>query len=179
MKKDCKALVTKNCLRRLINANLEQKDTEYEKKHQQTFQSKWLADFSRLWLDKAIAKINPNEFNRYENIFITAYVVSQNILPFTDHINGLHLGSDNLCRSTYVNFKTISEVLHNNVIDHMKQVQFISIMYRLLCHWSKGNTFKKCSPWHSWSWTRNYAIIKCLKRIRTNRILYGQVNFFR
>jgi hypothetical protein len=25
-----------------------EKDTEYEKKHQQTFQSKWLADFSRL-----------------------------------------------------------------------------------------------------------------------------------
>jgi hypothetical protein len=36
-------------------------------------------------MDKAIAKVNQNEFNRYENFFNTAYVVSQNILPFTDY----------------------------------------------------------------------------------------------
>jgi hypothetical protein len=36
-------------------------------------------------MDKAIAKVNQNEFNRYENLFNTAYVVSQNILPFTDY----------------------------------------------------------------------------------------------
>jgi hypothetical protein len=54
-------------------------------------------------MDKAIAKVNQNEFDRYENLFNTAHVVSQNILPFTDnstHINGLHLGSDHLCRGT-------------------------------------------------------------------------------
>jgi hypothetical protein len=36
-------------------------------------------------MDKAIAKVNQNEFDRYENLFNTAYVVSQNILPFTDY----------------------------------------------------------------------------------------------
>jgi len=36
-------------------------------------------------MDKAIAKVNQNEFNPYENLFNTAYVVSQNILPFTDY----------------------------------------------------------------------------------------------
>jgi hypothetical protein len=52
----------------------------------------------------------------------------------TTHISGLYLGSDNLCRGICVNFiKTISEVLRNNVIDHMKQ----------------GNAFKKSPPGHS------------------------------
>ena len=38
-------------------------------------------------MDKAIAKfkVNQNEFNRYENLFNTAYVVSQYIMPFTDY----------------------------------------------------------------------------------------------
>jgi hypothetical protein len=36
-------------------------------------------------MDKTIANVNQNEFNRYENLFNTAYVVSQNILPFTDY----------------------------------------------------------------------------------------------
>ena len=36
-------------------------------------------------MNKAIAKVNQNEFNRYENVFNTAYVVSQYILPFTDY----------------------------------------------------------------------------------------------
>ena len=30
-------------------------------------------------------KVNQSEFNRYENLFNTAYVVCQNILPFTDY----------------------------------------------------------------------------------------------
>jgi hypothetical protein len=49
----------------------------------------------------------------------------------TTHISGLYLGSDNLCRGICVNcIKTISEVLRNNLIDHMKQ----------------GNAFKKSPP---------------------------------
>ena len=37
----------------------------------------------------------------------------------TTHINGLHLGSDNLCKDTCANFiKTISEVFPNHTIDH-------------------------------------------------------------
>jgi hypothetical protein len=28
---------------------------------------------------------------------------------------------------------------------------FVSIVYGLLCHWSRGNTFKKSPPWHSWT----------------------------
>jgi hypothetical protein len=36
-------------------------------------------------MDKAIVKVNQNEFNRYENLINTAYVVSQSILPFTDY----------------------------------------------------------------------------------------------
>jgi hypothetical protein len=36
-------------------------------------------------MDKVIAKVNQKEFNPYENLFNTAYVVSQNILPFTDY----------------------------------------------------------------------------------------------
>jgi hypothetical protein len=30
-------------------------------------------------------KVSQNEFNRYENLSNTAYVVSQNMLPFTDY----------------------------------------------------------------------------------------------
>jgi hypothetical protein len=36
-------------------------------------------------MDKAIVKVNQNEFNRYENLINRAYVVSQSILPFTDY----------------------------------------------------------------------------------------------
>jgi hypothetical protein len=36
-------------------------------------------------MDKAIAKVNQNELNQYKNLFNTAYVVSKNILPFTDY----------------------------------------------------------------------------------------------
>jgi hypothetical protein len=32
-------------------------------------------------MDKAIAKVNQNEFNRYENLFNTVYVVSQRHYP--------------------------------------------------------------------------------------------------
>jgi len=64
----------------------------------------------------------------------------------TTHINGLYLGSNHLCRGICVNFiKTISHILRNNVIDNMKHVWFISVMYRHLCHWSRGNTFYKKS----------------------------------
>jgi hypothetical protein len=48
----CKALATKNCPRRLINAKLERKKTQNMLgKCQQTFQSKWLADICQLRLD--------------------------------------------------------------------------------------------------------------------------------
>jgi hypothetical protein len=77
-------------------------------------------------MDKAIAKVNQNKFNRYENLFNKAYVPSQNILPFTNYtytcIIGLHLGSVHLCRGTFVNFiKTISEVLR--IIQYFNYVQ--------------------------------------------------------
>lgn len=51
--KYCKALVTKNCPRSLINAKLEQKKTQNvrKKKCQWTFQSKWLANFCQLRLE--------------------------------------------------------------------------------------------------------------------------------
>ena len=52
-------------------------------------------------MDKATAKVNQNEFDRYENLFNTAYVVSQKRpVHYSTHINGLHLGSDLLCRGT-------------------------------------------------------------------------------
>ena len=50
--KDCKALATKNCMRRLISAKLGWKKAQnMRKKHQQTFQSKFIADFCQLRLD--------------------------------------------------------------------------------------------------------------------------------
>ena len=48
IKKDSKTLATNNCPRRLINGNLERK---MRKNTKRTFQSKQLADFSRLRLD--------------------------------------------------------------------------------------------------------------------------------
>jgi hypothetical protein len=42
-------------------------------------------DWFQFLMDKAIVKVNQNEFNRYENLINTAYVVSQSILPFTDY----------------------------------------------------------------------------------------------
>jgi hypothetical protein len=49
--KDCKALATKNCMRRLISAKLGRKKAQnMRKKHQQNFLSKWLADFCALTL---------------------------------------------------------------------------------------------------------------------------------
>jgi hypothetical protein len=60
-------------------------------------------------------------------------------------------------------FLTISEVLRNNVIDHMKQ----------------GNAFKKSLPWHSW--TNKFAIIKMFEKkqdkldfVRTNTCIWTQ-----
>ena len=122
------------------------------------------------------AKVNQTELNRYENLFNTAYVVSQNILPFTDYtyqwssFGQWSFMQGYLCKGTCINFiKTISEVLRNHTIGHNAS-SIISIVYRLLCHWSRGNTFKKSPPWHSW--TNNCA---CRYRMyKKNRIS----NFF-
>lgn len=88
-------------------------------------------------MDKAIAKVHDHELNRYEKLFNTAYAVAKNNRPFSDYTflceiqmkNGLHLGSDHLGRDACVNFiKTISEVIRNDIKNHMNRVRFISIM---------------------------------------------------
>ena len=80
---------------------------------------------------------NQNELDRYEKLFNTAYSVSKNDNLFSDYTflsaikikNDLPLGSNQLGTDVCVNYiKTIPEVLRSDVIDHMKQAQFISIM---------------------------------------------------
>ena len=76
--------------------------------------------------------------------------------------------------------KNNSEVLRNNVIDHMKQVRFISIMSddsRPLTD-QEAILLRKVHP-DTHEPANVFASIKCLKRNRTSRILYGQVTFFR
>ena len=137
-------------------------------------------------MDKVIAifKVNQKELNWYENLFNTAYVVSKNILPFTDYtFKWSSFGQWAFRQGTCVNFiKTISEVLRNDVIDHMKQVWFISIMSdgstdsfvtdqeAILLRYVHPDTHEPATV---------FASIKCLKRNKTSRILYGQVTFFR
>jgi hypothetical protein len=80
---------------------------------------------------------NQNALDRYEKLFNTAYSVSKNDPLFSDYtfISAikikiyLHLGSNHLDTDVCVNYiKTIPEVFRNDVIDHLKQAQFISIM---------------------------------------------------
>ena len=80
---------------------------------------------------------NQNALDRYEKLFNTAYTVSKNDPLFSDYtfISAikikiyLHLGSNHLDTDVCVNYiKTIPEVFRNDVIDHLKQAQFISIM---------------------------------------------------
>ena len=127
----------------------------------------------------AIFKVNQKELNWYENLFNTAYVVSKNILPFTDTFKWSSFGQWAFRQGTCVNLiKTISEVLRNNVIDHMKQVWFISIM-------SDGSTDSFVADQEAillryvHEPATVFASIKCLKWNKTSRILYGQVTFFR
>ena len=94
------------------------------------------------------------------------------------------MGSDHLCKGNGVNFiKTISEVLCNNVIDHMKQVWFISIMSdcstdSFVTDYQDGILLRKVHP-DTHEPASVFASIECLKWNRTSRILYGQVTFFR
>ena len=104
---------------------------------------------------------NQNALDRYEKLFNTAYSVSKNDSLFSNYTFisaikikiDLHLGSNHLDTDVCANYiKTIPEVLRNDVIDHLKQAQFISIMPDSStdsCHWSRGNPFKICPPWHS------------------------------
>ena len=104
---------------------------------------------------------NQNTLDRYEKLFNTAYSVSKNDPLFSDYtfISAikikiyLHLGSNHLDTDVCVNYiKTIPEVFRNDVIDHLKQAQFISIMPDSStdsCHWPRGNPLKICPPWHS------------------------------
>jgi len=77
-------------------------------------------------MDKEIAKVHETELDQYEKLLNTDFAVTNNNRPFSDytflceiHIkNGLHLGSDHLGRNACFKFiKTISEVLHNDIID--------------------------------------------------------------
>ena len=87
----------------------------------------------------------------------------------TTHINGLHLGSDHLCRGTCINFiKTISEVLHNHTIDHKtSSIYFNCVDSSVTNH--EAILLRKVHPDARESATV-FASIECLKRT-------GQVGF--
>ncbi|CAG2191829.1 unnamed protein product [Mytilus edulis] len=88
-------------------------------------------------MDRALAKVNQSEVDRYEKLFNTAYAVVKNNRPFSDYSfmcdiqikNGMQLGNDHLGRDACVNFlKAMSGVLSDKTKEHMKLVRFISIM---------------------------------------------------
>ena len=75
-------------------------------------------------MDKAIAKVNQNELDWYENFFQHSLFCTKNSRLFSDCTflsenqikNCLHLGSDHLGRDVCVNFiKTMFQILHNDV----------------------------------------------------------------
>ena len=127
-------------------------------------------------MNKAIAKVNQNEFNRYENLFNTAYVVTCiskhpaiHWPHSTGHVNGLHLGSEHLCRGTCVNFiKTISEVLRNHAIDHKTRSIAFNCIQTPITDQEAILLRKDHSATHEPATV--FASIKCLKRT-------GQVGF--
>ena len=91
LKKYCKALATKNRQRRLINAKFEQKKTQnMKKKCQWIFQSKLLADFCQLrlekcspwhsWTNNCVCKYQMFKKNR------TSRVLSGQV-PFSDNLS--------------------------------------------------------------------------------------------
>ena len=114
-------------------------------------QTNYTNDWFNFWLTKLLPKLI--KMNLIDiRIFSTQLMLylKTSCHSLTKYTNGLHLGSNHLCRGTCANFiKTISEALRNRT-KTIKQVRFISIVYRLFCHWSRGNTFKKSPLWHSW-----------------------------
>ena len=77
-------------------------------------------------MDRAIAKVNQNELDRYEKLFNTAYGVSKNNWPFSDYTllyeiqikNSLHLGSDHLDRARATLLTCENKILNNSWIFH-------------------------------------------------------------
>ena len=119
-------------------------------------------------INKAITKVNQNEFNRYENLFNTAYVVSQNILPFTDYTYQWSSFGQWSCKGTCIKFiKTISEVLLNQTIDHKDKASLICFNCVQTVTDQEAILLRKVHPDTRESATV-FAIIKCLKRNRTS-----------
>ena len=99
IKKNCKALVKKNRPKRLINAKLERKKTQnIKKKCQQTFQSKWLADFCSYGWTLIVSHIAISRGNililsirNRECLFTKSWIEPKMFGPPTSHLQNVLL----------------------------------------------------------------------------------------
>jgi hypothetical protein len=81
----------------------------------------------------------------------------------TTHINGLHLGSEHLCRGTCINFiKTISEGLLNQTIDHKASLIFFQLCTDSSVTDQDAILLRKVHP-DTHEPATVFASIKCLK----------------